>query len=95
MDSSTLALWTGPFKIEGVSFYYYYVFIQMPVYKANSVDTDQTPRSAASDRDLHCLLMSLLLDARHKRVHILAHPKVGSPFHYRLMYLEKARWQTV
>ena len=32
------------------------------------VDPDQTPRSAASDLDLHCLPMSLLWDARHEWV---------------------------
>ena len=31
---------------------------------ANSIDPDQTPRSAASDLGLRCLLMSLLWDAR-------------------------------
>ena len=36
----------------------------MPVLNANSVDLDQTPRSAASDLGLHCLSMSLLWDAR-------------------------------
>ena len=35
---------------------------------ANSVDPDQTPRSAASDLGLHCLPMSLLWDARLKWV---------------------------
>ena len=35
----------------------------MSVFYANSVDPDQTPRSAASDLDLHCLLVSLLWDA--------------------------------
>ena len=35
---------------------------------ANSVDTDQTPRSAASDLGLHCLLMSFFWDARLKLV---------------------------
>ena len=29
--------------------------IEIPVLKANSVDPDQTPRSAASDLGLHCL----------------------------------------
>ena len=38
-------------------------FIEIPVFNANSVDPDQTPRSAASDLGLHCLLMSLLWDA--------------------------------
>ena len=32
------------------------------------MDPDQTPRSAASDLGLHCLPVSLLLDARHKLV---------------------------
>ena len=40
--------------------------IEIPVFNANSVDPDQTPRSAASDLGLHCLPMSLLWDARHK-----------------------------
>ena len=33
---------------------------------ANSVEPDQTPRSAASDLGLHCLPMSLLRDTRLK-----------------------------
>ena len=33
---------------------------------SNSVDPDQTSRSAASDRGLHCLPMSLLWVTRHK-----------------------------
>ena len=40
----------------------------IPVFNGNSVDPDQTPRSVASDLGLHCLLMSLLLDARIKWV---------------------------
>ena len=43
-------------------------FIEVLVLNANSVDPDQTPRSVASDLDLHCLQMSLLWDARHKWV---------------------------
>ena len=43
-------------------------FIEIPVYNANSVDPDQTRRSAAFDQGLHCLSMSLLWDARLKRV---------------------------
>ena len=46
-NSFTLTLWTGPFT----DFF---------VRNANSVDPDQTPRSAASDLGLHCLPMSLL-----------------------------------
>ena len=42
--------------------------IEIPVLNANIVDADQTPHSAASDRGLLCLLMSLLFDARHKWV---------------------------
>ena len=34
--------------------------IKIPVFNANSVDPDQTRRSAASDLGLHCLPMSLL-----------------------------------
>ena len=40
---------------------------------ANNVDPDQTPRSAASDLGLHCLPMSLLLDARLKWVKQIAY----------------------
>ena len=35
---------------------------------ANTVDPDQTPRSAASDRGLHCLPVFFFLDARLKWV---------------------------
>ena len=41
-------------------------FIEISELNANCVDPDQTPRSAASDLGLHCLLMSLLWNARHK-----------------------------
>ena len=43
-------------------------FIEIPLFYANSVDPDQTPHSAASDLDLHCLQMSLLWDAGLKWV---------------------------
>ena len=43
-------------------------FIEIPVFDANSVDPDQTPRSAASDPGLHCLPTSLLWDDRLKWV---------------------------
>ena len=36
------------------------MFIEMPVVNANSVDPDQTPRSAASDLGLHCLSVTPL-----------------------------------
>ena len=35
---------------------------------ANNVDPDQMPRSAESGLGLHCLLISLIWDARHKWV---------------------------
>ena len=41
-------------------------FIEIPLFNANSVDPNQTPRSAASDLGLHCLPMSILWDDRHK-----------------------------
>ena len=40
------------------------MFIDIPFLNANSLDLHQTPRYAASDLDLHCLLISLLRDAR-------------------------------
>ena len=43
-------------------------FREITVLKANCVDTDQTPRSAASDLGLRCLPMSLLWCTRHKWV---------------------------
>ena len=43
-------------------------FIEIPVSNANSMDSDQTPRYAASDLGLHCLPVSLLWNARHKWV---------------------------
>ena len=49
-------------------FVYCDCFIEIPFQNANSVDTDQTPRSAASYKGLHCLPMPLLWDTRHKWV---------------------------
>ena len=43
------------------------------VFNANSVDSDQTPRPAASDLDLYCLPMSLLWDSRYKLLRELIH----------------------
>ena len=59
---SYLTFWTGPFPIEGVSRLFLSIpcFIESPVLTANSIDSDQTPRTAASDLGLHCLPMSLL-----------------------------------
>ena len=68
MDSSISVLWTGPFVIEGVTgkFLLSKYFIQIPVFNANIVNPDQTPRSAASDLGLHCLQISFLWDASQK-----------------------------
>ena len=44
------------------------MFYKIPVFNANSVDPDPTPRSAASDLGLHYLPMSHLWDARLKWV---------------------------
>ena len=43
-------------------------FIKIPLFNANRVDPDQTPRSAASDLGLYCSPMSLLWNTRHKWV---------------------------
>ena len=43
-------------------------FIDIPVYNADSVDPDQTPRSVTSYLGLHCLPMSLLRDTRRNWV---------------------------
>ena len=43
-------------------------FVGISKLYATCVDSDKMPHSVASDEDLHCLLMSLLGDARHKRV---------------------------
>ena len=43
-------------------------FIETPELNANSVDPDQMLQSVASDLGLHCLPISLLLDARHRWV---------------------------
>ena len=52
-------------------FLFFPCFIEIPIFNANSVDPDQTPRSAASDRGQHCLSISLLWDARHKWVKVI------------------------
>ena len=52
----------------------------MPVLNANSVDLDQTPRSAASDLGLYCLSMSLLWDARLKWVKSTVKSRVNIDF---------------
>ena len=47
-------------------------FIEIPVFNANSLDPDQTPRFAASDLGLDGLPMSYLWGARHKWVEELS-----------------------
>ena len=42
--------------------------MEIPIFNANNVDPDRTPRSAASDLGLNCLPMSLFWETRHKWV---------------------------
>ena len=60
MVSSTATVWIGPFVLEGVSDELLTLlrFIETPVFNANSVDPNQTPRLVTSDMGLHCLPMS-------------------------------------
>ena len=58
----------GPFPAEGVSVFIIAMLYRIFVLNANSVDPDQTPRSRASDKGLHCLPEFLLWDTRHKWV---------------------------
>ena len=56
--------WKGCHAI--ISFaHVYFILRTKTVYHTNSVDSDQTPRSAASDQGFHCLFMSLLGDASY------------------------------
>ena len=43
--------------------------MEIPVFNANSVDPDQTPRCLASDLGPHCLSIPLLWDVWHKWVY--------------------------
>ena len=55
------ALYQSISSLRGVwSVFIIAIFIGMHVINANSVDPDQTPRSAASYLGLHCLQMSHL-----------------------------------
>ena len=57
------------FYIKGVWLVFIIImFCRISKFNANSVDPDQTPRSAASDLGLRCLPMSFLWDARLKWV---------------------------
>ena len=57
VDSSTLTFWTRPFPTERMSGHFLLLlcFKEIPVFKTNSVDPDQTPLSTASDQGLQCL----------------------------------------
>ena len=55
-------------NIRGVWLVVFFIItcLKKTAFNANSVDPDQTPRSAASDLGLHCLPISLLWNTRHK-----------------------------
>ena len=56
MEFSTFSIRTSPFPMQGVSGFFLIIpcFIEIPVFNANSVDFDQSPRSAMSDLGLYC-----------------------------------------
>ena len=61
--------WTGPFSKVYVLLFFIVCFIKKnPVFNANSVDPDRTPRSVASYLGLHNLSMSILWDTIGKDV---------------------------
>ena len=66
MNSFTLTLWTGPFQIEGVPFII--IIFCRNVNLMQTVDPDQTPRTAASDLGLQVLPNVPFMDARLKWV---------------------------
>ena len=62
---------TSPFVILGVmGVLILILFFLYTILYANSVDSDQTPRSAASNLGLHCLPFFVLWNVRHKRVNV-------------------------
>ena len=61
---------------------------------ANSVDPDQTPRSAASDLGLHCLPMSYLWDAKHKWVNQIYSRETSPSILTRLQITNKSSVRT-
>ena len=68
MDSFTLTLLTDPLlgkRVRHPLVLLLSYFIDITVFNANSVDSDQTPCYAAPDLGLNCLPMFLLWDARH------------------------------
>ena len=68
MDSSTLFLLDMSISYKRGVWLLSLCFVEISEVNATSVDTDQTPRPAASDLGVHCLPMSLLWDARLKWV---------------------------
>ena len=70
VDSSTALYGQFHFLSKGclVCFLALPFIMEIPVFNANSADPDQMPHSAASDLDLHCLLISLFGNARHRWV---------------------------
>ena len=65
VDSTISVVWKAPLPIEGVLDFFlsspcFFSFKKVPAFNTNKVDSDQTPRSAASDLGLHCLALSLL-----------------------------------
>ena len=67
LDSLRQMFWQVHFEQKGrlVIYELWLCFVEIRVLKAESVDPDQTPRSVASDLDLHCLRMSLLCGSIH------------------------------
>ena len=61
---------------RGVWLVFIIIIVEISELIANSVDPDQTPRSAASGLGLHCLPMSLLCDARCKWVQHLSETRL-------------------
>ena len=76
---------TGLFPIEVFLVNVYHEsFIEIPKLNANSVDPDQTPRSAAPDLGLHCLQMFFLWGNRHKWFNALSTFNEGLGFTNRI-----------
>ena len=58
-------------------------FIEIAVFKANSVDTDQTLQNTQHDLGLHCLPMSFLWDAGINKLTQHLYPKINPlPWNY-------------
>ena len=66
MNFSISIIWTGSFPILGLlgGIFHFYLNFKRKLLWANSEESDQTPRFAASDLILHCLPMSYKKDAR-------------------------------